>query len=288
MTRLGDSESTRFCFRAESHMKRERENIAERVLTGRDARARERNPNTNVSPTLKVTAQYCMFVLPIPPGRQGRGGKSVYMEFTCGDCPFSSNEQRRTGLPTMKQEVEQSGSVCQLVLTVEIQGPTWHVRLISVMGHKISVGRKHTFAKREEHTTLPTQHRAYNGRAESHSWNTAADKERGPPPADAQSTETQSTFWRYSRSRYHEPHSTTGGVYATGDLLTRIFASTTSTGTTDTSVDSNISKISLAVRRRCKARERTQRIPNSYKLAIKPPPQMPLLHWITLHRRFWQ
>ena len=123
---------------------------------------------------------------------------AMYIEITCGDFPIFV--KRITSIRVDCRQCnrkygEQFGSVCQLVLSVEIQGPTWHVRLISVMGHSVSVGRKHAFGiKREEHTTLPTQLRTYNGRAESHSWNIAADRERGPPPADAQSTETHNVL----------------------------------------------------------------------------------------------
>ena len=180
-------------------------------MTGRDARARERNPNTNVSPCcqshqgpkdwsiLKKTIQWWK-----------GGAKSMYIEFTCGD--FAIFGKRITSIRDVCRQYnrkygKQFESVCQPILAVEIQGPTWHVRLISVIGHWISVGRKNAFCtKREEHTTLPTQLRTYNGRAESHSWNIAADRERGT--TSSRRTEyrnTKSTFLRYHRSRYHEP-----------------------------------------------------------------------------------
>ena len=104
----------------------------------------------------------------------------MYIEFTCGD--FSIFVKRITSIRDVGRQCnrkygEQFESVCQLVVPVEIQGPTWHVRLISVIGHRISVGRKHASGtKREEHTLLPTQLRTNNGRIESHSWNIGQGK----------------------------------------------------------------------------------------------------------------
>ena len=71
----------------------------------------------------------------------------MYIEFMFGDFPIFV--KRITSIRVVCRQCnrkygEQFGSVGRLVLTVEIQGPTWHVRLISVIGHKIiSVGRKH-------------------------------------------------------------------------------------------------------------------------------------------------